>query len=91
MKLGGGGEGQKKTPCISGDGSGCVGRVLRLSGCCGGVDSFCKGGVCGCHKRAIVKWMLCHGGTDIGRVVVGMVDKVGYFTNGEMVLITTTI
>ena len=90
MKLGGGG--RKKTPCISGDGSGCVGRVLRLSGCRGGVDSFCKGGICGCHKRAIVKWMLCHGGIDIGGVVVGMVDIVGYFTDGEivLVLITTT-
>ena len=63
-----------------------------LSGCCGGVDGFCKGGICGCHKRAIVKWMLCHGGIDIGGVVVGMVDIVGYFTDGEivLVLITTT-
>ena len=79
---------------ISGDGGGCVGRVLRLSGCHGGVDSFCKGGICGCHKRAIVKWMLCHGGIDIGGVVVGMVDIVRYFTNGEIVLVlitTTTI
>ena len=79
---------------ISGDGGGCVGRVLRLSGCHGGVDSFCKGGICGCHKTAIVKWMLCHGGIDIGGVVVGMVDIVGYFTNGEIVLVlitTTTI
>ena len=72
---------------ISGDGCGCVGRVLRLSGCCGGVDSFCKVGICVCLKRAIVKWMLCHGGIDIGGVVVGMMDIVGYFTNGEIMLV----
>ena len=39
---------------ISGNGGGSVGRVLRLSGCRGGVDGLCKGGICGCHKRAIV-------------------------------------
>ena len=59
--------------------------VLWLSGCRGGG---------GCHKRAIVKWMLCHCGIDIGWVVMGIVDIVGYFTNGEIVLVlitTTTI
>ena len=38
--------------------------------------------------------MLCHGGIDIGGVVVGMVDIVGHFTDGEIVLVlitTTTI
>ena len=34
--------------------------------------------------------MLCHGGIDIGGVVVGMVDIVGYFTNGEIVLVLIT-
>ena len=34
---------------------------------------------------------MCHVGFDIGEVVVGMVDIVGYFTDGGivMVLITT--
>ena len=66
--------------------------VLWLSVCRGGDVSFCKSGICGCHKRAIVKWMLCYGGIDIGGVVIGMVDIAGYFTDGEkvLVLITTT-
>ena len=40
----------------------------------------------------IREWMLCHRGIDIGGVVMGMVDMVGYFTDGEivLVLITTT-
>ena len=29
--------------------------VVLHSGCCGGVDGFCKGGICDCHRRAIVR------------------------------------
>ena len=74
--------------------------VVLLVGYCGLVVVmvvlivFVRVAFSGCCKRAIVKWMLCHGGIDIGGVVVGMVDIVGYFTNDEIVLVlitTTTI
>ena len=65
----------------------CVGRVLWCGDCRGGGDGFCKGGICDCHKRAIVKWMLCHGGIDIGGVVVRMVVIVGYFGYGCIVVV----
>ena len=51
------------------------------------VTVFVRGAFCDCHRRAIIKWMLCHGGIDIGRVVVGMVDIVGYLGDGGIVVV----
>ena len=52
---------------------------------------FCKGGICDCHRRAIVKWMQCHGGIGINGVVVGVVLIVGYFGDGGIVVVLMVV
>ena len=37
-------------------------KGIACSGCLGGGYGFCKGGICDCCRRPIIKWMLCHGG-----------------------------
>ena len=52
------------------DGGGCSGSVLQGSDCSGGGDGFCKGGICDCCRSAVVKCMLCRGGSYNVKVLV---------------------
>jgi hypothetical protein len=51
------------------------------------VTVFVRGAFCDCHRRAIIKWMLCHGGSGIDGEVVGMVVIVRYLGDGGIVVV----